>query len=162
MKHSRQNLAAGGDAVRKMADADDEGQRPDEHDGAGDGMAAADKPCDHGNDPAADNAAPENMANGKACGFHSESRKGIYIFRLQSAGAHGEHGEKKRANDIRRENHGPEAHGVPEVAAFGEHKRYGIQSVFSKELSASEDDSHESHGIKAHGDELSHRAVAEL
>ncbi len=63
-----EDLAAGGDAVGEVAEADDEGQHPDDHDGAGDGVGAGDEPRYCRYDPAAHDAAPEDGGGG-GCGW---------------------------------------------------------------------------------------------
>ena len=59
-----EDLAAGGDAVSEVAEADDEGQHPDDHDGAGDGVRAGDEPGDGGDDPSTHDAAPKDGRGG--------------------------------------------------------------------------------------------------
>ena len=66
-----------GDAVGEVAEADDEGQHPDDHDRAGDGVGAGDEPGDGGDDPAAHDAAPEDGGGRIVDGVEAELRKGL-------------------------------------------------------------------------------------
>ncbi len=66
-----EDFATGGDAVREVAEADDEGEHPDDHDGAGDGVRAGDEPGYGGDDPAAHDSAPEDGGGGVVDGFEA-------------------------------------------------------------------------------------------
>src|SRR5277367_6659835 len=50
-QHRGEYLSAPGDAVREVAEADEEGKRPNDHYRAGDRMRSGDEPCHHGDHP---------------------------------------------------------------------------------------------------------------
>ncbi len=92
-----EDLAAGGDAVSEVAEADDEGQHPDDHDGAGDGVRAGDEPGDGGDDPSTHDAAPEDGRGGVVDGFEAEACDGLNDFGFEGAGEGGDGGEGEGA-----------------------------------------------------------------
>lgn len=55
----------------EVAEADDEGEHPDDHDGAGDGVRAGDEPGYGSDDPSAHDAAPEDGGGGIVDGFEA-------------------------------------------------------------------------------------------
>jgi len=61
--------------------------------------------------------------------------------------------------NIADEDHRPETKGVANPAWVFEDEHNGIQRVFRKELSASDDDRNKSHGVKELGDEFGSRIV---
>lgn len=72
---------------------------------------------------------------------------------LECGGERGDGGEGEGSEDVEGEDDSPEAHGVPEVALFGEDKRYGVEGVFGEELRATEDDYDEAEGVEHFADE---------
>ena len=143
-----EDLAAGGDAVGEVAEADDEGQHPDDHDGAGDGVGAGDEPGDGGDDPAAHDAAPEDGGGRIVDGVEAELRKGLHEVGSKCGREGRDCGEGERSEDVGGKDGGPEAEGLPEMFLFGEDEGDGIERVFGEELGAAEDDDDEAEGVE--------------
>jgi hypothetical protein len=147
------DLAAGGDAVSEVTEADDEGQHPDDHDRAGDGVRAGDEPGYCGDDPAAHDAAPEDGGGGVVEGFEAEAGECLHDLGLERVSEGNDGGEGECTEDVGGENGGPQAEGVPEVLFFGKDKGDGIERVFGEELRTAEDDDDEAKRVEHLGDE---------
>lgn len=157
-----EDFSAASDAVGEVGETDDEGEGPDDGDGAGNGVAAADEPGHERDDPAAHNAAPEDVVGGMIGGGDSGLRECGEDVGLECSGEHAEGGKEERASDIGCEHNGPESERGENMPALGEDEGDGIEGVFGKELTASEDYGHESQRVEQIGDELRGGGVAEL
>src|ERR1700735_1888776 len=102
-------------------------------------MAPTHRPGDHGNDPSANDAAPEYMLHPRRGRGHTHLREGVQRSRLKSLGPRSEQCEQKRAGDVRRKDDGPEPQRSPEMAPLVEDERNRIESVFREELCPAED-----------------------
>ena len=137
----------------EVAKANDEGEHPDDHDGAGDRVGAGDEPGDGGDDPTAHDAAPEDGGGGVVYGFEAKAGDGLNDLWLERVGEGGEGGEGERAEYVGGEDGGPETERLPEVFLFGEDEGYGVERVFGEELGAAEDDDDEAEGVEHLADE---------
>ncbi len=61
--------------------------------------------------------------------------------------------EGEGSEDVEGKDDFPEAHGLPEVAFFGEDEGDGVEGVFGEELGAAEDDDDEAEGVEHLADE---------
>src|SRR5580704_4180640 len=102
-----QNLAAGGNAMSEAAESYDKRQQPYEHDGTGDRVAATHQPCDQGDDPAADNTTPEDVARGHTGSIDPHACHCRYKFGAKRSGPHGKKREEERTQNIAGKNDGP-------------------------------------------------------
>src|ERR1700761_9544532 len=113
VQHRREDFTTTGDAVREVAESNDEGQQPYEQHGSTDGVTAADQPGDERDDPAADDSAPEDGGERMIGDLRAEDRKTVDIFWLQRVGANGERGKRQRAQTVAYEHDGPEPQSRP-------------------------------------------------
>lgn len=145
-----------------MAEANDEGEQPDNGEGSGDGVAAADEPGDEGDDPAADDAAPEDVTGAGIGRVYAHADKRMESGRRESFCAGGKQREQERSGDVGGQNDGPEAGGFEEVSALGEDEGDGIDGIFSEELGAADNDGQKPDGVEEQGYEVNPLAVAEV
>src|ERR1035437_6523547 len=127
-------LSAGSDAVGEVPQADDEGEHPDDHDRAGDGVRSGDQPGDAGDDPSPHDAGPEDGGAGMVRGIEAELAQGLDGCGGERVRERGKRGEGERSEDVEGQHDGPEAHGVPEVALFREDEGDRVEGVLGEEL----------------------------
>ena len=124
-------------------------------------MAAAHQPRDHGDDPAAHHAAPEDLPHARRSCGDSRLCQSMQDIRLQRLGPSGEKSEEKCPGDIGREHDGPQAHCLPHMAPLHQNQRHWVERVFREQLPAAKDHRHESHGVKQQRHELRPRRWAQ-
>src|SRR6185503_11634523 len=157
-----ENFSAGCDAMSEVAESHNKSEDPDNGNGAADRVAAADQPGDHGDDPSAHDPAPEDMDCGGCGGFSPIADERVEDVGPKRAGAGAEQREQQRSGNVGDEDDSPQAQSRDHIAAFGKDERDGVEGVFGKELAATEDDGHESHGIKQKRDKLRGGRIAKL
>jgi len=154
----RQNFAAGRDAVSELADADCEGQQPDHHELPNRPLTGGYQPSDQGDQPAANNATPENVRGGMGDCLDTKVHQLGSDFWTQGRGTYRQQREQQGSANIGYEYDRLQAEHLgrvlPDFARLVEDEYNRVEGIFGKQLGPADDYDDETHRVDEEGNKF--------